>query len=64
MDVGPAGNVRVAVALADIQELRQPAPSPRREPDKFPVRRVVTQSLLIGLAGCVALMLSFAVFGM
>jgi hypothetical protein len=61
---GPAGDVRVAVALADVQEMRLSPPPSRRQDEKFPAGRLARQSLLIGFAACVALMLSFAVFGM
>jgi hypothetical protein len=61
---GPAGDVRVAVALADIRELRRPAPSAPRRPEKLTAGGFVRQSLLIGFAACAGLLLNFAVFGM
>jgi hypothetical protein len=61
---GPAGDVRVAVALADIQELRRPAPPAPRRCGQLTVGGFVRQSLVTGFAACAALLLSFAVFGM
>ena len=59
----PAGDVRLVVALADIESLRS-APPPRLPPEKLTVARFVERSLTIGFAACVALLLSFAVLGM
>lgn len=60
---GPAGDVRVAVALADIQELRRPAPPPPRKPKTFTVAGLVEQSLVIGFIASLALLLNLVVFG-
>ena len=61
---GPDGDVRVAVAIADIQELRTRVPPPPRRPEKLTPGKLIANSLKIGFAAAVALMLSLAVFGM